>query len=162
MTRHNLNSHISWLLSHEVTPPSGVHARALTNPTTAEPINGSFLEEELEEDIARALPSPPQHQRAVQSVHAAQPFVRPALPASLAAHSHLQNSRQALTDESMGRLTSAPRSKKPTLMSQNQLATPASTTSSTGTPSFTKAYSQFLKDTEDHGKVERSIHLNLS
>lgn len=158
MTRHNLNSHISWLLSHKVTPPSGVHASALINPTTAEPVHASFLEEGAEEDISRALPSPPQHSRAAQLVDVVQAFARPALPASLTAQSHLQNSRQTLTDESMGKLTSASRSARPTLMSQHQLATPASTTYSTATPSLTSTYTQFLKSNEDHGKFQRRSH----
>ncbi|PBP18521.1 QDE3-like protein [Diplocarpon rosae] len=148
MTRHNLDSHIAWLLSNTVAPPSGAHARVSVDSTAAEPVNESPAEEEAEEETQRAPPSPPRTRQVAPLVDAAQLFARPALPPSIATRSNLQESRQALGDESMGRLTSSSRSTRPGLMSQNQLATPASTTSSTAAPSsLTNNYSAFLKVT---------------
>lgn len=156
MTRHNLDSHISWLLSRKVAPPSGAHARFTTSTTTVEPANASPVETEAEEDIQRILPSPPRPQRVVQPVHVAPAFARPALPPSVAARTYLQAPVQALTDESMG-ITSAKKSTRPGLMSQHQLATPASTTSSAATSSsLTKNYTSFLKDKTDHGGFSHS------
>lgn len=160
MTRHNLDSHISWLLSRKVTPPSGVHARAPTNSTRGDPVSANPVEEEAEQEIRRAPPSPPQHRGAAQVVNAVRAFARPALPASVTAKSQLQESRQVLTDESMGKLSSATRSTRPGLMSQHQLATPASTTSSTAASytshtSLNSNYVTFLK--EGQGWLESFI-----
>ncbi|CZS91539.1 uncharacterized protein RAG0_02132 [Rhynchosporium agropyri] len=156
MTRHNLDSHISWLLSRKVNPPSGVHARGLNRSTNREDLSEADIvaeeeeEEEVEEidqEIPRAPPSPPHHRRAVQDINVSEAFARPALPASTTAKARLQNSREIVKEESMGKLSSATRSTRPSLISQQQLATPASTTSSTAAShiSLTSNYSAFLQ-----------------
>ncbi|KAL2064908.1 hypothetical protein VTL71DRAFT_4048 [Oculimacula yallundae] len=150
MTRHNLNSHISWLLSRKITPPSGVHAAAPTRSIREDPVDEDLAgeeEEELDQDVSRAPPSPPQHRGAAQVVNVAEAFARPALPALVTAKPQLHQSRQTITDEAMGKLSSASRSTRPGLMSQHQLATPASTTSSTAAShiSFTSNYNAFAK-----------------
>ncbi|KAI9053676.1 hypothetical protein LZ554_002630 [Drepanopeziza brunnea f. sp. 'monogermtubi'] len=154
MTRHNLDTHITWLLSHRVAPPSGAHARVSTNSTTAGLVNASPVEEEAEEEeeTPRSLPSPTRPQRIARPVDVAQAFARPALPPSIVARTYQQEPSQALTDESMGGLKSANKSTRPGLMSQHQLATPASTTSSTASSSsLSRSYTNFLKDNNDHG-----------
>lgn len=145
MTRHNLDVHISWLLSHKVTPPAGVHARAPTAHNTSS--RQSLEEEEEFRDIPEAPPSPPRNLRAPRTVDVAQNFARPALPASVTVRSQLQEARGIPVNDSMGRLTSAPKSSRPGLMSQHQLATPASTTSTTaGSSSLSRSYSTFLRE----------------
>ncbi|KAJ5032691.1 uncharacterized protein L3040_009286 [Drepanopeziza brunnea f. sp. 'multigermtubi'] len=154
MTRHNLDTHITWLLSHRVAPPSGAHARVSTNSTTAGLVNASPVEKETEEEEEnpRFLPSPTRPQRIPRPVDVVQAFARPALPPSIVARTYRQDPSQALTDESMGGLKSANKSTRPGLMSQHQLATPASTTSSTASSaSLTRSYTNFLKDNNDHG-----------
>ncbi|KAK0118944.1 ATP-dependent DNA helicase sgs1 [Cadophora gregata] len=147
MTRHNLESHISWLLSRKVKPASGVNAGVQTYSTGHESVNANAVEEEADLDIPRAAPSPPQHQRPAHVVNVVETFARPALPASVTAKSHLQDSRQVSTNESMGRLSSTTRPSRPSLMSQHQLATPASTTSSTAASctSLSSSYMNLLK-----------------
>lgn len=148
MTRHNLDSHLSWLLSRKVTPPPGVHARAPANSTRGNPVSADPVKEEATQEIPRSPPSPSRHRRVAQVVNVVEAFARPALPASVNAKSQLQDSRQVLTDEAMGRLSSATRSTRPGLMSQHQLATPASTTSSTAASysSLNSNYVNFLKE----------------
>ncbi|CAL3964303.1 unnamed protein product [Diplocarpon coronariae] len=147
MTRHNLDSHIAWLLSNAVAPPSGAHARVSLDSLAAEPVHENLFGEEVEEETQRASLSPPRTRQVAPLADAAQLFARPTLPPSIATRSYLQESRQPV-DGSMGRLTSSSRSTRPGLMSQNQLATPASTTSSAAAPSsLTTNYSTFLKET---------------
>jgi bloom syndrome protein len=146
MTRHNLDTQISWLLSHKVTPPVGLSLAITTNPTPAADIAiEDFLEDE--EDIGEIPRVPPKAAAnprvpAAINVHA---FVRPPLPSAVAPKSLLQEPTSTFADESMGRLSSAQRSKRPALMSQQQLATPAST-SGTACTSLTQSYKKSLKN----------------
>lgn len=148
MTRHNLEGHISWLLSRKVTTASGVNGRATTNSTREDPVNSRTVEEEADQGIPRAPSSPVHHRRTAQGINVVEAFARPALPASASAKARLQEPRQALADDSMGRLSSTARSSRPGLMSQHQLATPASTTSSTAASctSLSSTYMTFLKE----------------
>jgi bloom syndrome protein len=126
MTRHNLAIHISWLLSNEVTPPVGVSAIAPTH--SAEIVHADTLEEDIEQEIPTAAPSPIPNRRIVETVNVVQDFVRPALPSTSRPQPREFTNE---TEESMGKLASAPRSTRPVLLSLHQLATPSSTTSST-------------------------------
>jgi bloom syndrome protein len=129
MTRHNLAIHISWLLSNEVTPPVGVSAIASTHPTaSAQIVHADTLEEDIEQEIPTASPSPIPNRRIVETVNVVQDFVRPALPSTSRPQPREFTNE---TEESMGKLASAPRSTRPVLLSLHQLATPSSTTSST-------------------------------
>ncbi|KAH7417089.1 QDE3-like protein [Cadophora sp. MPI-SDFR-AT-0126] len=147
MTRHNLDSHISWLLSRKVAPASGVNARVPTNSIRAELANARAAEEEADQESSRVPSSPPQHRRTAQVINVVEAFARPALPASVPTKSRPREPGQVLTDDSMGRLSSATRSSRPGLMSQHQLATPASTTSSTAASctSLSSSYLSLLK-----------------
>ena len=130
MTRHNLAIHISWLLSNEVTPPVGVSATASTQSSTAAGIvHANVLEEDIEQVVPTAASSPISNRRITEAINAVQEFVRPALPST--SRSRVRESTNE-TQETMGKLSSAQRSTRPGLMSQQQqLATPSSTTSST-------------------------------
>jgi len=156
MTRHNLDTHISWLLSYKVTPPGGLSLPAATHSATttaADIAIDDLLEEEEEiEEIRRVPPEPAAHPKLSKAidVHA---FVRPPVPSAVASQSLLQEPLGTLAEESMGKLASAQRSKRPALISQNQLATPASTSGPAST-SLTQSYKKSLKNP---GKSEQRI-----
>lgn len=145
MTRHNLDSHITWLLSQQVTLPVGVHSTARSNPTATRRIINTEPEGEgveQEDHTAPASPAPRQRKRLERAVNVGPEFLRPTIPPN-------NNSTQpaealtTLTYESMGKLGSASRSARPALISQqHQLATPASTTSP---PGLTQGYANFLR-----------------
>ncbi|TVY49103.1 ATP-dependent DNA helicase [Lachnellula occidentalis] len=152
MTRHNLDVHISWLLSHQVTPPvGGVSVAVRTNSTPAADITeaeADFLEEEIE-DIPR-VSTPVANCQVTQSVNVVQSFVRPPLPSSIAPQPQLRDLINAQAYESMGKLASAQTSTRPGLLSQHQLATPASTTASNSNskskPSLTQSFTDSFRD----------------
>lgn len=138
MTRHNLQSHISWLIKNKVTTPAGVQI-----PTFADTIEPGFanLEGFEGEDIAheiRNTPIAPIRNRRVEEI------------SNVVANSHPPRPRiltpitqstpvpgNELADPEMGKLTSARKTTRPSLMSQNQqLGTPSSTASSSLTRSY--------------------------
>lgn len=123
MTRHNLDSQISWLLSHEVTFPPTVHATNTFVPTSAELVDEDFLEAEI---LDQPRGAPALENRFQTNV--AREFIRPPLPA--AKLQSLQDTR-TVAEEPMGRLASSSKSSRPGLLSQHQLATPASTSGTT-------------------------------
>jgi len=146
MTRHNLDSHISWLLSYEVTPPVGVHAALPTHSNIEEEIaDEGLLEEGAEEEITRDSPSPIRTGQVFEAA-AVQSFARPAIPSSIIPRSQMPESQPGLAEGTMGKLTSASKSARPKLMSQHQLATPASTTTSTAPSSLKQGYATFLRN----------------
>lgn len=140
MTRNNLAGHIAWLLSHEVTPPVGVHAIFSTHSTAAaQTVYGDFGEDIEQQEVSRAPPAPAR--RAVQAVNVESNFTRPVAPAR--APKPIPDIAEVAANDVMGRLSSAPRSRKPALISQqHQLATPASTTASS---SLTQGYAAMLR-----------------
>ncbi|TGO09009.1 hypothetical protein BTUL_0183g00250 [Botrytis tulipae] len=138
MTRHNLQSHISWLIKNKVTTPAGVQI-----PVFADTIEPGFanLEGFGGEDIAhetRNTPIAPIRNRRVEEI------------SNVVANSHPPRPRiltpitqstpvpgDELADPEMGKLTSARKTTRPSLMSQNQqLGTPSSTASSSLTRSY--------------------------
>jgi bloom syndrome protein len=152
MTRHNLAIHISWLLSSEVTPPVGVHtvpaASTTVSAVSAETIYADSEEEDIGEQIPGQLPSPSPNR--VPTVNVDTEFQRPPLPPKVTPNPPLREPPKSFADKSMGKLSSASRSARPGLVSQPQLATPASTTGSTS--SLMRGYSDFLTK---NGKLQR-------
>ena len=149
MTCHNLDSHISWLLSSKVAPPVGVHKR---NPAAAaaaieiEIVDSGSSEEEFGEEFPGVVRIPDPNRLISHTVNVVHDFVRPPVP-SISSRSQLREPTNNLREESMGKLTSAQRSTRPGLMSQHQLATPASTTTSTaGSSSLRQGYATFLRE----------------
>ena len=143
MTRSNLGEHIAWLLANGVTP---VQAITSTNLTPAAGIvdGGCVVEEELEQETPRPPPVSAQNRRLAPSVTVIQEFARPALPSTIVPKPQPQGS---LGDNSMGKLSSASKSTRPGLLSQHQLATPASTShSAAASSSLTKNYATFLRE----------------
>jgi bloom syndrome protein len=138
MTRHNLASHISWLLSNEVTLPAGVHTSISTPSTAVGEIASAGL---AEEGSGQQIPTSSANLRATQTINAGQDFARPAAPPLNPPKLHTREGTTRAGEESMGKLASASRSKRPALISQYQLATPVSTTSS----SLTQGYATFLR-----------------
>jgi bloom syndrome protein len=153
MTKTNLASQISWLLSHDIAPPVGVHTAVPTAPTSAEEggtaedifLEESLLDEDFEEAVLRTISSPPQN-RLPEAVNVVQDFVRPALPPTIPPKVRQQEPMRSMTEEAMGKLASASRSTRPGLMGQHQLATPTSTTSTAATCSLRQGYSNFLRE----------------
>jgi bloom syndrome protein len=159
MTRHNLAIHISWLLSTEVTPPVGVHAvptaSATVSTISAETIYAEYEEEDIEEQIPSQSPTPSPNRRIPFTVNVAAGFQRPRLPPKINPNPPLRESPNTFAEESMGRLSSASRSARPGLVSQHQLATPASTTGSTLTSSLMQGYSALLR--ANNGELRSTI-----
>jgi bloom syndrome protein len=148
MTRHNLDSHISWLLSHEVTPPVGVQAVLPTHSRIKEGITDEeFLEEETEEEIIRSPPNPARNRQVLETVNVVQDFARPpTIPSSIIPRSQMPEPHPSRAEGAMGTLTLASKPTRPKLVSQPQLATPASTTTSTAPSSLKQGYATFLRN----------------
>lgn len=148
MTRHNLDIQLKWLLSRKVTPPVGAHTLVLSNSfVSVSAVDIGYLNGEGAEEIQRPPPSPNRNRQVAPTVNVAQDFKRPTLPPPTFPRPHPQEASQAPAASSMGKLMSSSKSSRPGLMSQHQLATPASTTSSTAAPSSLKqGYSEFLRD----------------
>lgn len=141
MTRHNLNSHISWLLSHQVTPLVGVPTKGSSNSTAANQTILPDTEDGIEQEQYTRIPAPVPTRQLLPTVNADQDFLRPTLPAIRDARSAQGEVLENFSQGSMGRLSSAARSTRPALISQqHQLATPASTTGS-----LTQNYATFLR-----------------
>ena len=142
MTRHNLNCHISWLLSSKVTPPLGVHTSFSRDPAagveTEDPI---ILEDEYEGGISRPTSISSQTRPETTTVITA--FARPDLPPGN--NPEVTESSYTPGKQSVAKVASTSRSG---LMAQYQLATPASTSNSTAAPSsLTQSYANQLRKT---------------
>ena len=136
MTRHNLDSHISWLLSRQVSPHASVPPTRATRSTAANSISYTEVDTEEGEREPTRITSPIPKRRSAQAAGVDQTFIRPAKPSNTTSKLAQENNPATTSHESMGRLSSAPRSTRPALISQqHQLATPASTTGS-----LTKAF----------------------
>src|SRR6266536_1786264 len=144
MTRHNLDSHISWLLSSKVAPLVGVHTRNPRATAAAiEIVDSGSSEEEVGQELSGVVRSPDANHPIPHTVNVVHDFVRPPVP-SISSRSQLREPTRNSREESMGKLTSAQRSTRPGLMSQHQLTTPASTTTSTaGSSSLMQGYATF-------------------
>jgi hypothetical protein len=154
MTRHNLEGHISWLLSQNITFPTIPVSPCVDTEALAFNIDSDVWEEEAEKDLPRVSTDPSQEQNSVNTI-AVQQFLRPPLPV---ANPLVQQPRDTIDKAEtiqMGKLVSAQRSAMPILQSQHQLATPSSTNGSYAPPpksSLTQGYSEFLR-TESNGMI---------
>lgn len=138
MTRHNLRSHISWLIQNKVTTPAGVQIAAFAD--TIEPgfANLEIFEGEGIAHEIRNTPIAPIRNRRVEEIsnvvansHPPRPRILTPITQSTAAPG------DELADPEMGKLTSARKTTRPSLISQNQqLGTPSSTASSSLTRSY--------------------------
>jgi hypothetical protein len=154
MTRHNLDSHISWLLSHQVAPLAGVPITTATHSTAANLTSYADVETEIEEEEYTTVPSPAPNRRLAQAASVDQSFIRPAIPSNNTSRLAQGDKPATIPHESMGRLSSASRSTRPALISQqHQLATPASTTGS-----LTQGYASFLLT--NNGQFNLGCHSN--
>lgn len=149
MTLHNLDDHISWLLSNGSIPPVGRPAnpaQSLTDSIDAvEGIDVEFRDvlltepEESSEQPRSARPSTP-------PVNVVNVFKRPEVPTGAPRESRATSVVGSVSaGEDMGKLSSASRSAKPTLLSQYQLATPVSSTGSSLSASYAAS---FLRDSQ--------------
>ena len=141
MTRHNLAVHISWLLSSEVSLLADGHIAPAASTTNASAVTeisyAHSKEDDTEDSMLSPLPSPNPNCRIARTVNVAPDFQQPPLPYKITPQ------QISLADESMGRLSSASKSARPGLVSQHQLATPASTVGSIS--SLTQGYSAWLR-----------------
>lgn len=139
MTRHNIESHLSWLLNNAPTPPAGVSPAVTVRDSTSESVSlqplPTISSARRTEPLPRGL-SPPTSESS---------FVRPPIPSSAAIEPR-PSERCPPTIEcggSMARLNTAPLSSgKPriTYPVNNQLSTPSSTTASTFNSGLTSQY----------------------
>jgi bloom syndrome protein len=161
MTRHNLAIHLSWLLSQNVTPPTGGPVDVQTPSTTnlaAEFANTHILENRDEPELLLPTthPSPSRNRALEPTVNVFREFVRPKRPPIAAPRQQPRDITNAITDDTMGRLSSAPRPTRPGLISQYQLATPASTVASSATKpsSLRQNYTAMLMETNSQFKIQ--------
>ncbi|ESZ99276.1 hypothetical protein SBOR_0317 [Sclerotinia borealis F-4128] len=141
MTRHNLQGHISWLVQNKVTTPGGVQISAFTTlPVTGEAGFGDFSNfdgERIEHEIRNTQLAPIRNRR-VEEISNIVATSRPPRPRILTPT--IQSTSvpgDELADPEMGKLTSARKPTRPSLISQNQqLGTPSSTASSSLTRSY--------------------------
>ena len=146
MTQHNLQSHISWLLQHTVAPPAGLQIADSTNSRpTQRPIHLS--KDEIEQETPRPRINQSRNHRIEQSINV-EDVVRPAVHTNPPIPQPVRD----LRNEAMTKLQSAQKNTRPGLVSQHQLATPAS---SKPQLSLSASYSKSLheqgkcKNTED-------------
>lgn len=149
MTRNNLKDQISWLLSSKVTLPEGVPARVPTISTAVIDFGEPDLAElEALEQYSSPTPSPAaspiQHYPIPRPVTAN--FARPPIPAPVVPISQPRENAQSFGTGSMGKPATNQRTIGQGLMSQHQLATPASTTSTTASSSLRQGYSNLLRE----------------
>ncbi|APA06862.1 hypothetical protein sscle_02g016320 [Sclerotinia sclerotiorum 1980 UF-70] len=148
MTRHNLQSHISWLIQNKVTAPTGAQISAFaTLPDTIGFGFGSFGNSEDESTVheTRNTPTAPIRNRRVEEISNVVANSRSPRPRILTPVTQsTPDPGDELADPDMGKLTSARKTTRPSLISQNkQFSTPSSTTSS----SLTTSYKQHISGT---------------
>jgi bloom syndrome protein len=157
MTRHNLDIQLKWLLSRKVTPPVGAHTLVLSDSfVSTSAVSIGYLGGEETEDIQSPLLSSTRNHQVAPIVNVVQDFRRPAPPLPTIAPPLTQEASQVLEAGSMGKLMSSSKTSRPGLVSQYQLATPASTTTSTAaSSSLRQGYAEFLRETQG-SKLETS------
>jgi bloom syndrome protein len=111
-----------------------------------------FLEEEADEEIRRSPTSSRGNRQVLEAVNVVQDFARPAVP-SMIPRSQILESQKSAADEAMGTLTSTSKPTRPGLVSQHQLATPASTTTSTASSSLKQGYATFLRNSNGRSQI---------
>ncbi|KAJ8070197.1 hypothetical protein OCU04_000586 [Sclerotinia nivalis] len=141
MTRHNLQSHISWLIQNKVTAPAGAQISAFaTLPDTIGSGFGNFgnFEDESTVHETRNTPIAPIRNRRVEEISNVVANSRSPRPRILTPITQsTPDPGDQLADPDMGKLTSARKTTRPSLISQNkQFGTPSSTTSSSLTRSY--------------------------
>ncbi|KAF7958714.1 hypothetical protein EAE96_002248 [Botrytis aclada] len=138
MTRHNLQGHISWLIQNKVTIPAGVQITAFAD--TIEPGFANletFEGEVIAHEIRNTSIAPIRNRRVeeISNVVANSHPPRPRILTPITQSTPVPGDE--LADPEMGKLTSARKTSRPSLISQNQqLGTPSSTASSSLTRSY--------------------------
>jgi hypothetical protein len=129
MTLHNLGDHISWLLQRRQIPPAGPPYESHeadtehVEITDEEPLNSVYIANEASEQQSITTFS------AQAAPNVAPEFVQAAIPSTVQ-ESELARKVGNSMSNTMAKLSSASKPAGPTLLSQRQLATPASTTGS--------------------------------
>jgi bloom syndrome protein len=143
MTRHNLDSHLSWLLSHQVVAPSDAPATIPAQPRITR--QDTYVEVEADGEVPDTqieVSSLVPRKRFAQTVNE-DTSIRPALLPSNPINKSLCRETTGPLQKSMATLSSTSRSARPDFMSQrHQLATPASSTSSS---SLIQGYAALLR-----------------
>ncbi|KAA8576594.1 hypothetical protein EYC84_006692 [Monilinia fructicola] len=151
MTRHNLQSHITWLIQSKVTTP-GSRSTFATSPDTIEPgfRNWENTEQDtITHEISNTQLAPIRNRR-VEEISNVVASSRPPRPRPLTQSEPVP--RDESIDLEMGKLTSARKTTRPSLISQNQqLGSPSSTASS----SLTRSYKLQCNENEPRGLTPR-------
>lgn len=144
MTRHNLQSHISWLIKNKATIPSGATTSAFaTPPDTIESELEDFGDfgnserEQITHKIRNTQKAPIRNRRVeeISNVVANPRASRSHILTPITQSTPVPGNE--LKDTEMGKLTSARKTTRPSLMSQNQqFGTPSSTASSSLTRNY--------------------------
>jgi len=142
MTRNNLDKHISWLLTSKVLPPATVNAQVQV-ATQQEGLGSLGIQAEdleaLEKEDLDLASSPVLEQ---SDAFAPPPPIRPPLRL---VKGTVQSPPILPGKTVMSRYESNSKARAPSATTQYQLATPASTTTSTAAPStLTASYTQML------------------
>ncbi|KAF5878430.1 putative family helicase protein [Botrytis fragariae] len=138
MTRHNLQSHISWLIKNKVTTPAGVQIPAFADTIESGFANLESFEGEGTAQEINNTPIAPIRNRRVEEISNVVANSHPPHPRILTPITQsIPVPGDELADPEMGKLTSARKTNRPSLISQNQqLGTPSSTASSSLTRSY--------------------------
>ncbi|KAI0998389.1 ATP-dependent DNA helicase hus2/rqh1 [Podosphaera aphanis] len=154
MTRHNLDLHISWLLSQEASLSVDAHPTTRSNIQSASRSRHTSLHEEA----ASTTSVDQTHLRSVRSTNVGPDFTQPVHPPIPPRLQPLDTSIEP-ADASMGRLISVSRPARPGLLSQYQLPTPNPTSTST----LHQGHANFLRDSaadaQNYSRTSRSPRL---
>lgn len=159
MTRNNLDAHLSWLFANKNTPPVGVQP-ALPTPAVVNLQELGLREEDFEEGFSSPLQSPVQSpiQKRPVSRPTQPDFARPLAPPPPNSNAISQNHPRTSGVEAMGKYDSGRKPAASGIMSQRQLATPASTTASVAPSGSTlaKGYAEMLRE-NNGGKLQGDL-----
>ncbi|PQE20884.1 hypothetical protein CJF30_00002221 [Rutstroemia sp. NJR-2017a BBW] len=136
MTRHNLQTHLSWLLKNKVTTPAGSHTAGFATPADLNTaiLNVSEEQSSVREFIGRR-PTPVRNRLLDQVSNAVDYSTPPSILTPTTQSTRV--TAEEPSENEMARLSSARKSSKSGLMSMNQqLGTPASTTNTSITNSY--------------------------
>jgi bloom syndrome protein len=136
MTRHNLQTHLSWLLKNKVTTPAGSHTAGFATPAD---LNTAILDVPEEQSSVRESigrrPAPVRNRLLDQVSNAVDYSTPPSILTPTTQSTRV--TAEEPSENEMARLSSARKSSKSGLMSMNQqLGTPASTTGTSITNSY--------------------------
>ncbi|TAQ90486.1 hypothetical protein B7494_g1178 [Chlorociboria aeruginascens] len=158
MTRHNLDSHISWLLQNKVTPPVGVpFTSSIDSNVGAETVSVDLGEEDTLLELSQPA-SQNLNRQIAQALNVVEHFVRPARHPPISPDTQSTSEpKEDTANDSMAKLSSASKSARPGLVVHTtQLATPASSAG------FRQSYVNQLRESATQSSRTTANHLPSS